>query len=178
MKTFRHYLVLFALLLTVAACKKDKDNEPSKTALLTAKAWKDDTQTLRLNTSEGTYKPSASSVSYYQFGADGKVTMGLNSGGATSTGTWAFAKEETQLAITSQGKTTTFELFELTDNRLSFGFNYDQAQIQAALNNQNNSSQLTLLLLSAGSFTFAGGTPNIPAAQLTSVQWKTNLIPR
>jgi hypothetical protein len=182
MKPIRPLLILCVLLLLVGGCKKEKDKEPSKTDLLVAHSWKDQNQTLRLNATEGTRTPATADVGFYQFGRDGKVTLGPANGtgapGTTSTGTWSFGANESQLLITLNGSTETFELFELADSRLVFGYSYNQTQIQQAVNNMNNTTTLTLLLLSAGSFTFPAGTATIPTSQLTSVVYKFNTVPR
>jgi len=181
MKNFRHLLFLCALLFAVASCKKDKDKDPapSKTDLITAKTWKDQSESLRLNTSEGTRTIAATDAESYQFGRDGKVTT-TSASGTTSSGTWAFANNETQFTITNGTNTTTFDIFDLSATSFSYGYSYNQSQIQQALGGGGGTSGqfLVLLLLSAGNYTFASGTPNIPAAQLTSVQWKANTVPK
>lgn len=179
MNTLRPALLPLALLLTVAACKKDQDKEPSKTDMLTTGTWKDSQETLQLNSTTGTRTPAASSVSTYQFGRDGKLTVTPASGPA-STGTWAFANNETQLTITKGSSTSTFEVFELSKSKLTYGYRYDQAQIQAATSSSGSgttSGQVLLaLLLSASYFTFPAGTATIPTPQLTSVQWSTTAV--
>ncbi|PJJ58680.1 hypothetical protein [Hymenobacter chitinivorans] len=178
MKTLRHILLL-SLLLTAFACKKDKEAEPTKTDLLTAKTWKDQSQTLRLNTSEGTRPTAAADVNTYQFTRDGKVTI-TAANNTSTTGTWAFVNNESQLALTSAGTTNTFALFEVSATKLSFGLSYNQAQIQQGLGSNGGAEGqfLKLLLLSAGNFTFPSGTPTIPTNQLTAVDWKNNALPR
>ncbi|UOQ54849.1 hypothetical protein [Hymenobacter cellulosivorans] len=178
MKTLRHILLL-SLLLTAFACKKDKEAEPSKTDLLTAKTWQDQTQSLRLNTSEGTRSTPAADMNTYQFTRDGKVTITAADKTSTS-GTWAFVNNESQLAITSGGTTNTFALFEVSATKFSFGVSYNQAQIQQGLGSNGGAEGqfLKLLLLTAGNFTFSSGTPTITPAQLTAVDWKNNAVPR
>lgn len=179
MKHLRPTLLPLALLLSLAACDKeeDKDKEPSKTDLLTANAWKDGEETLQLNGNTGRRTPSAASTNTYQFGRDGKLTITAPDG-TTSTASWAFAGNETQLTITRNGGSNTFDMVELSNNRLAYGFRYNQAQVQQALSGGANAQLLTLLLLSAGYYTFPAGTPSIPTPQLTSVHWTTTAVPK
>jgi len=170
-------LLLSSLLVAAVGCKKDKDPEPSKTALLTGTTWKESSQTMTINGVAGAYTPPAASSSTYQFAAGGTLTVTEGSA-APQTGTWAFANNDTQLRITRPGNPPqSFEVFELTNNKLSFGFNYTQAQVQAALA-PGSTDILPLLILSAGSFTFPAGTPTVSLAQLTSFRYQTNLVPR
>lgn len=175
------FLLLPGLLLTVVSCKKDKENEPSKTAMLTAVTWRDNSTSLVLNGTEGTQTTPTATAGSYKFTTDGKVTY-TTAGGAATNGTWALQNNDSQIVLTglSNGSTSsTYQVFTLAANSLSIGYSFDQAQIQAAVAGTSGSNSLIpLLLLSAGSFTFAAGTPTIPAAQLTSLQYKTNLVAR
>lgn len=179
MKTLRPALLPLALVLTLAACKKDKDKEPSKTDVLTTTTWKDSQETLQLNGTTGTRTTAAGSANTYQFGRYGKVTVTPPSGTASS-GTWAFVNNETQLSITSGSTTTTYEVFELTKDKLSFGYRYNQAQIQTAVagGGGTEGQMIRLLIFSAGGYTYPAGTPTTPAAQLTSMQWGQTVVPK
>jgi hypothetical protein len=179
MKTTRLTLLPLAALLVFSACKKDKDKEPSKTDLLTGSTWKDSSEFLQLNSSTGTRTPAASDINTYQFSRDGKVTV-TPASGRPETGTWSFANNETQLTITNGTDTGTYDLIELSKDKFSYGFRYNQTQIQTALGGGGGTQGqlLVLILLSANNFTFPGGTPTTPASQLTSVQWGTTAVPR
>jgi hypothetical protein len=173
MKPFRLFGLL-ALLLT-AACKKDAEPQPTKTDYLTGTTWKDSQTLLQLNTVVGTQ--TSSSPNTYQFSRDGKVIQ-TSSTSVVTTGTWQFASNETQLTLNMGSKPSTVELFELTKDRLNFGVRYGQTEIQQAFNGGGpNASIIQVLVLSAGSFTFPAGT-NIPAAQLTNMQFSTLAVPR
>jgi hypothetical protein len=172
-------LLPLAALLSLGACKKDKDKEPSKTDLLTNTTWKDSQEFLQLNGATGTRNTAAGSVNTYQFGRDGKVTVTPASGPATS-GTWAFASNETQLTINNGSTSTTYEVFELSKDKMSFGYRYNQAQVQQAVAGGGGSEGqlIRALILSAGNYTFPVGTPTTPAAQLTSMQWGQTVVPK
>jgi hypothetical protein len=176
MKAFPLLLVC-SLLFASAGCKKDKDNAPSKTAMLTGVTWKESSQTMTINGVAGTYTPPASDITTYQFGSDGKFTI-TDGTAAPQSGTWAFANNETQIKTTGAGNPSqTFEVYELSSNKLSIGVNYTQAQIQTALA-PNSGDILPYLILSAGGFTFPAGTPTVSTSQLTSFRYQSNLVPR
>ena len=185
MKNLR-LLLLPAVLAVATACKKDAETAtpaaPTKTALLTAVTWRESSSSLVINGTEGTQATAAGSADSYKFGTDGKVAITPASGPATA-GTWALTGNDTQLVITpASGPAQTFQVYTLTANSLSFGVAYTQAQIQASLAGQPvagvPNGLITLLLLSAGGYTFPAGTPAINANQLTSLQTRTNLVPR
>jgi len=174
-------LLLPAALLLVSSCKKDDaPPTPSASERLTAVSWKESTQSLTLNGVEGTRSVAPTSANTYRFGADGRLTSTSASGTTSNVGTWALANNDTQLIITPAGSTQPGEplqIFTLTASNLSYGSSYNQAQIQQALGGGSGTSgMITLLLLSAGNLTFPAGTPNINAAQLTSLQSKSNLV--
>ncbi|MBO2010805.1 lipocalin family protein [Hymenobacter negativus] len=171
------FLLLSGLLFTAAGCKKDKENAPSKTAMLSGVTWKESSQTMTLNGVAGNYTPSAANTTTYQFAANGTLTV-TDGTSAPETGTWAFANNETQIKTTGAGNNPqTFELFELSSNKLAFGVNYNQTQIQTALA-PNSGDILPYLILSAGNFTFPANTPTVPVAQLTSFRYQSNCVPR
>ncbi|GAB3587557.1 lipocalin family protein [Hymenobacter daeguensis] len=175
MKNLR-YLLLPALLSVAASCKKDNES-PSKTAMLTGVTWKETSQTMTINGVAGNYTPAAADVSTYQFGSDGKLTI-TEGTAAPQTGTWAFTNNESQLTLTGAGNPTqTFTVFTLTSGSLSFGLDYNQAQVTAALA-PSSTDVLRLLILGAGSFTFPANTPTVTPSQLTSFRYQTNLVPR
>jgi len=171
------FLLLSGLLFTSAGCKKDKDNAPSKTAMLTGVTWKEASQTMTINGVAGNYTPSAANTTTFQFASNGTLTV-TEGTAAPQTGTWAFANNETQIKTTGAGNTNqTFEVFELSSNKLAMGVSYNQAQIQAAVA-PGSGDILPLLILSAGNFTFPANTPTVPLAQLTSFRYQSNFVPR
>ncbi|RTQ45814.1 hypothetical protein EJV47_23560 [Hymenobacter gummosus] len=179
MKTLPATLLPLALLLSLAACKKDEDKEPSKTDNLTNTTWKDSQDFLQLNGATGTRATAAGSVNTYQFARDGKLTVTPPSGPASS-GTWAFASNETQLVINNGSTSKTYEVFELSKDKVSFGYRYNQTQVQQAVAGGGGSEGQLIrgLILSAGGYTFPAGTPTTPAAQLTSIQWGQTVVPK
>lgn len=181
MRTLRPALLPLALVLTLAACKKDKDKEPSKTDILTSSTWKESQETLKLNSYLGTRATPANNADTYQFTRDGKVTVTPASGTAT-TGSWALVNNETQLTISNSASSTTetYEIFELTKNSFSIGVRFTQAQIQTAVagGTSTESQFLRLLMLSAGGYTYPPSTPTIPPTQLTSMEWGFTMVPK
>lgn len=178
MKTLR-FLLVPALLLSAAGCKKEKDAEPTKTALLTAKTWRESSSTLVVNGAEGVQNTPTANASTWKFSTDNKVTV-TKPNNTTSTGTWALAENDTKITLTLNGQTQTQQIFTLDANNFSAGFSFTQAQVQAAINGQSvpgvPNGLITLILLSAGGFTFPAGTPAINANQITSLQLRTNLV--
>jgi hypothetical protein len=175
MKNLR-YLLLPAVLCVAVSCKKDNES-PSKTAMLTGVTWKEASQTMTINGVAGNYTPSASNLTTFQFASNGTLTV-TEGTAAPRTGTWAFANNETQIKTTGAGNSNqTFEVFELSSNKLAIGVNYNQAQVQAAVA-PGSSDVLPLLILSAGNFTFPANTPTVPLAQVTSFRYQSNFVPR
>jgi hypothetical protein len=171
-----HYMLLPALLSVAVSCKKDNES-PSKTAMLTGVTWKETSQTMTINGVAGNYTPSAANLSVFQFASNGTLTVTEGSG-SPQTGTWAFANNETQIKTTGAGNADqTFEVFELSSNKLAFGLNYNQAQVQAAVAPGSN-NVLPFLILSAGNFSFPANTPTVPLAQVTSFRYQSNFVPR
>ena len=145
--------------------------------MLTGVTWKEASQTMTINGVTGNYTPAPAGTTTFQFASNGTLTVTEGSA-APETGTWAFANNEAQIKTTGAGNSPqTFEVFELSSNKLSFGVNYSQAQIQTALA-PNSGDVLPLLILSAGGFTFPANTPTVPLSQLTSFRYQTNLVPR
>lgn len=175
-------LLLPGLLLVAAGCKKDDDDKaPAKSAQLTAVTWRETSSSLVVNGAEGTQATPAASASTWQFSSDGKVVV-TRPNSTTSTGTWALAENDTRLTLTLDGQTQNQQIFTLTGTSLSAGFSFTQAQVQTALAGQPvagvPNGLITLLLLSAGGFTFPAGTPPLNASQITSLQVRTNLAPK
>lgn len=102
--------------------------------------------------------------------------------GTVSNGIWAFASGESQLVVTLSGQTQTQQIFALTATSLSAGYSFTQARVQAAVAGQPvpgvPNGLIGLILLSTGSFTFPAGTPPLNANQITSLELRTNLVPR
>lgn len=103
--------------------------------------------------------------------------------GPPSTGTWRFANNETQLLVTpAGGAARTQEVFGLSATSFSVGYRFTQAQVQAALAGQPvpgvPAGLITLILLSASDFTFPAGTPVFDASKITSLELRTNLVPK
>lgn len=174
-------LLLLPGLLLAASCNKDDDKTPSKSAQLTAVTWRENSSSLVVNGVEGTQTTPPASASTYQFGTDGKVVQ-TKAGGASSSGTWSLANNDTQLVMILGGQTQTQEIYTLSSTSFSAGFSFTQAQVQAALNGQSvpgvPNGLITVILLSAGGFTFPVGTPPLNASQITSLQVRTNLVPK
>lgn len=171
-------LLLPALLLGAAGCKKDSENSPSKSAQLTAVTWKESSTSLVINGVEGKQNIAPADADTYKFTSDGKVAV--TSGTTTTTGSWALANNDSQLVITpSSGPAQTYELFAVDGSNLSYGYSFSQAQVQSAVNGQTPAGVppglISLLILSAGNFTFPPNT-NIPANQITSMQYRINLV--
>jgi hypothetical protein len=116
-------LILFLATLFVAGCKKDDEPEaPSKTDLLTAKAWK-------LNTISAPPLPDNDprvmsvigglSNSNVKFENNGTYTATNRNTNAVETGTWEFNADQTQI-ITDKGQSDsfTFTIVNLTANNL------------------------------------------------------------
>lgn len=175
MKILR-YLLLPALLLTLAGCKKKEDTPaPSKAALLTAHTWKESTTSLVINGYEGT--TASTGTETISFTSDGKL-LETKQGSTTPTqdGTWQLASNDTQLVLTpTTGTSTTYQLFDLTATKLSIGFAYDQATIAQRVA-ASGSNDVKTLLLAAGSFTFPANTPTFTPDKVISLQFKINLI--
>ena len=146
-----HYmkkLVYFSLLAaTLVACKKDSENTPSKTDLLTAKAWKVTSMT-KVATVDG-QKYTETSIDpceaddSFQFKADKSIVFDQ---GATKcdptnpqqvTGTWAFSnKEQTKLKVTLPNNFLIgeAEIKELTPNSMQLYFTYADSKIAVTAN--------------------------------------------
>ncbi|UOQ71469.1 hypothetical protein [Hymenobacter cellulosilyticus] len=176
-----HFLLLFSLLLVAGCDKDDNDQAPSKAGQLSAVTWRESSSSLVVNGVEGIQTISATSADTYQFGTDGKVAV-TKPGGIVTTGTWALAGNDTQLTVTLGGQTQTQQIFALTATGFSLGAAYTQAQVQAALAGQPvagvPNGLISLIILSAGNFTFPAGTPPVNANQITSLQLRTNLVPK
>lgn len=176
-----HFMMLISLLL-VAGCNKDDDDKaPSKAAQLTAVTWRESSSSLVVNGVEGTQTTPAATADTYKFNSDGKVVVTEANGTATN-GTWALASNDTQITVTLGSQTQTQQIFTLMATSFSSGYSFTQAQVQAALAGQPvagvPSGLITLIILSAGGFTFPSGTPPLNASQITSLQLRTNLVPK
>lgn len=169
MKTLRHFLLPGLLLLAAGCHKKTDDPAPTKTTLLTAHAWKDVSQSLIINGYEGTR--SLSNTTSYTFTADGKI-MGTNGTTTQQLATWQLASNNTQLLVGP----TTYQLFDLTSTKLSFGPTYDEATIKQQVA-AGGSQPVPTLLLSAGQYTFPANTPTFQPSQVTGLQLKYTLGP-
>jgi hypothetical protein len=174
--------VLCGSLLSLTACKKDSEGTtPSKTAQLTAVTWRENSSSLVVNGVEGTQTTPAASADSYKFTTDGKLVV-TEAGGAVTNGTWALANNDSQLTLTMNGQTQTQEIFALTPTSFSSGFSFTQAQVQTALAGQPvagvPNGLITLLILSAGGYTFPAGTPTVNASQITSLQARINMVPK
>ena len=182
MKFFR-LLLLPGLLFFAASCDKDDDDKaPSKAAQLTAVTWRQNTSSLIINGVEGTQTTAPANADSYKFSSDGKVVL-TEANGTVTNGTWSLANNDSQITVTLSGQPQiTQEIFVLTANSFSFGSKFTQAQVQAALNGQPvpgvPNGLITLYLLSAGGFTFPPNTPTISPNQITSLQVRSNLVPR
>lgn len=178
----------FLLLLALGAgCKKDNASPtPSNTALLTGPTWRTADVRLIINGVEGVYTPPARDLTDTKFTADGKYTSTPASGGPATTGTWAFASNETQLVQTPANGAAAdpFQLYKLTSTDLSLGYSFTPAQIQHALNNNNTSptatDQLILtMVLASSTFTFPGNaSPVSSSTQITSLGFRGNYKPK
>lgn len=133
---------LFLLLLTVAslsACKKDSENTPSQTDLLTSKKWRVTAFSATYTTSGGgapttntvdqyAQTPACSKDDFYKFNTD--KTLILDEGATkcsisssqTTAFTWDFNSGQTKLLITPAGagtaSTSTSDLVELSATTL------------------------------------------------------------
>ncbi|TYZ06927.1 hypothetical protein FY528_16790 [Hymenobacter lutimineralis] len=172
MKTFRHYLVLIGLLLTVAACKKDKDNEPSRTDMLTSKGWLLNDMNMRVNGVTGTYTVPADEQYTYRFTSDGKGTM-EEADGTNENLTWSWQNNQEVLRVTSSGDTYDFQVFTLSKSSLSVGFQLNQQQIKDDANAGGGTLLYFALLYQA--FTFPPNAPKLNDINtLTDLQLQVN----
>jgi hypothetical protein len=180
---FLRLLLLPGLLFFAASCDKDDDKAPSKAAQLTAVTWRESTSSLVINGVEGTQTITPANADSYKFSSDGKVVL-TEANGVVTNGTWSLANNDSQITVTLSGQPQmTQEIFTLTGTSFSFGSSFTQAQVQAALSGQPvpgvPNGLITLYLLSAGGFTFPPNTPPPSNAnQITSLQVRTNLVPR
>lgn len=183
-------LLALGLLAAATGCKKDNDASPATaTTLLTGTTWKDTGYSLVINGVEGTQAPTDNYV--WQFTSDKRLTL-TDAQNKMQTATWALANQDTELALTSPGKTTpdiTYGVLVLTSSRAALGYRFTQAQIQADVNGQAipgtlpggqpiASGTAKALLLSAGSFQFPAGTPTLAPSQVTSLELRRNLGPK
>lgn len=138
----KNTFLLAASLLALGACKKTDDASPtpSPTALLTAKPWRLAAQTTTTTTSSSgvtvsaTFDdfaalPACGRDNFYKFSADKTLlvdegpTRCSTSLPQTTAFTWDFNADQTQLLVTSPGKTATAEtddIIELSASTLHF----------------------------------------------------------
>lgn len=132
---------------------------------------------MTINGVAGNYTTPAADVATYQFASDGKLTI-TEGTASPQVGTWAFANNDSQLVISGGGNPSqTLSVFTLSSGNLSFGQEYSQTQVTAALA-PGSTDILRFLILSAGSFTFPANTPTVTPSQITSFRYQTNLVPR
>jgi hypothetical protein len=179
---FLRLLVLPSLLVFAASCdKNDDDNSPSKAAQLTAVTWRESSSSLVVNGVEGTQTVPVASADSYKFSSDGKVVI-TEAGGTATNGTWALTDNDNQVALTVGGQTQTLQVFTLSATNLSVGTSFTEAQVKASLAGQTvpgvPTGLISLLVLSAGSYTFPLNTPTINANSITSLQVRTNMVPK
>ncbi|WP_022824292.1 lipocalin family protein [Hymenobacter norwichensis] len=179
---FLRLLALPGLALFAASCdKNDEDNLPSKAAQLTAVTWRESSSSLVVNGVEGIQTVPVASADSYKFSSDGKVVVTEASGTATN-GTWALTDNDNQVALTMGGQTQTLQVFTLSATNLSLGTSFTEAQVKASLAGQTvpgmPNGSISLLLLSAGGFTFPPNTPTLNANTITSLQVRTNMVPK
>jgi Lipocalin-like domain len=116
-----------ALTLLATACKK-KDDEPTRTELLTASGWKYAQYGLDAN-KNGAIEAAESQLDAcelddtYTFANGGSLTQNVGTvkcftGETNTTGTWALKNNDTQVDITIFGFTTTLTINELSSSRL------------------------------------------------------------
>ena len=175
-------LLLPGLLLFAAGCDKDdNDNAPSKAAQLTAVTWKESGSSLVVNGVEGKQTTPPATADSYKLNPDGKVVL-TEANGTVTNGTWALASNDSQLTVTLSGQTQTQQIFALTATSFSAGFSFTGAQVQTALAGQPvagvPNGLIALILLSASGFTFPPNTPTLNANQITSLELRTNLVPK
>ena len=78
---------------------------------------------------EGTRTLSGSDVFTLNFSADGKVTSQAAGSSTVASGTWALQSNDSQLVLQNSGSTAqTYQVFELTASKLSYGVQYDPYQ--------------------------------------------------
>lgn len=137
----KNTFLLAASLLALGACKKTDDASPtpSPTALLTAKPWRLSAQTTTTTTSSSgvtvsaTFDdfaalPACGRDNFYKFSADKTLlvdegpTRCSTSSPQTTAFTWDFNADQTQLLVTSTGKTNaeTDDIIELSASTLHF----------------------------------------------------------
>jgi hypothetical protein len=117
------FVCVIALTFIISSCKKDKETVPSKTALLTAKAWKLD-KVLLFNT-EVTDPNILATIgglanSEVKFNADGTYTATDRTTNTKTNGTWEFNSDQTKLTVkgSTTGSDVTFDIKTLTDKNM------------------------------------------------------------
>ncbi|QHT67537.1 hypothetical protein GXP67_13320 [Rhodocytophaga rosea] len=135
MKSIQLLLVLALSLALISSCKKDDDKEaaPTKTQLLTAKAWKIKAITTNPAVPAGLgidvdalieQALGDLSNSDVKFESNGNYVATNRTTGTTTTNKWEFLNNETQLKITSEGEDYTFDIKELTTTTLNLSLPY------------------------------------------------------
>jgi hypothetical protein len=115
------FRLLVVLLFFVTACgdKEDAPKPPSRTGILTAKAWK--MNKLLKNEIDVTDDPSLLQFKamQFEFKADGSYTLTSLLG--TQTGTWAFSENDSKVILDpNTTDAQTLEIVELKDSSLKF----------------------------------------------------------
>ncbi len=125
-------LLVAAAILTAASCKKDNNDEKSKDDLLTSGSWKMAAWTIdpaveiqgMTYTDLFAFLPDCSKDDFMTFDSDGTVVYdeGATKCDAgdpqTTTGTWMFNSDQTELTMAQTDSTEAYHLDELTDSKL------------------------------------------------------------
>lgn len=137
MKSIQLLFVLLLTLALVAGCKKDdKEAEPTKTAIVTAKAWKLD-KIFALNQDITSFVGEdllgELGNSDVKFNVDGTYTSTNRSTNATANGNWEFSADETKM-ILNKGTTRelTLDVIQLSNSNLDLRQNIDKESIDAS----------------------------------------------
>ena len=132
-------LIAATALLAFAACKKDKDENKTRTQHLTAGKWFSSTSSYsyKLTDSLGNVIDSENSTdtveacekdNFIMFNTDGTLTADAGtvkcdpSEDQVTNGTWKLISNDTKIQITEDGDSYDFQIFELNGTSFNFGF--------------------------------------------------------
>jgi hypothetical protein len=136
-KQLASLIILIACLVAVSGCKKDDNKPPTKTDILTAKAWKlqdilafgQNVTTLGLSS----YLGSLTNADF-KFNRDGTYTATNRTTNAASQGKWEFGSNETQLILDKGTQDETiYEIVTLTNANLDLRRSIIKSTIDATL---------------------------------------------
>ncbi len=138
MKKYLALLIFcFVSLILISSCKKDDEpKQPSKTDILTAKAWQfQDARAFdqSLTTLGLTDALGGLTNSDFKFNADGTYVATNRSTGTASQGKWEFASNETVLLLDKgTAEETSLQITTLTDKNLDLKLSFDKNSVDAS----------------------------------------------